>query len=191
MNDLTIANCNGGIFITSVSDSYFNNLSVLNSSKSGLFINNTAAVTIDKCSFSHNGANVMLNLVKIFSISYSNFTFGCCYNYSHGLSIQTDDTSTSSSINVAVKIIGCLVYSNTGITVGGANVYSHVSGSHTLIIENTIFQNNNGNNGNGGLAVHILVQGHSEIFINRVRFLYNKCTGADTSYTGSEGALFL
>ena len=187
MNDLTIANCNGGIFITSVSYSYFNNLSVQNSSKFGLWINNTATVTIDSCSFSHNGANVMLNLVKTVSISYSNFTFGCCYYYSSGLSIQNDDAGTLLSTSVTVEIIGCLVYSNTGNTVGGANVYSHVRGSHTLIIQNTIFQNNNGNKGNGGLAVHITVQGHSKIFISRVRFLYNKCTGV-TSYTGSGGA---
>ena len=189
ISGLTFANCDGGIFITTVSYSYFNNLSVQNSSNFGLRIYNTTAVTIDSCSFSHNGANVMLNLVKTVSISYSNFTFGCCHYYSNGLFIQTDHTSTSSSINVAVKIIGCLVYSNTGNTVGGANVYSHVSGHHTLIIENTIFQNNNGNKGNGGLTVHLIVQGHSEIIINRVRFLYNKCTGADTSYTGSGGAL--
>ena len=155
-----------------------------------MWINNTAAVTIDSCSFSHNGANVMLNLVKTVSIKYSNFTFGCCYYYSNRLSIQTNDTSTSSNINVAVKIIGCLVYSNTGNTVGGANVYSHVRGSHTLIIENIIFQSNNGKKGNGGLGVHILVQGHPEILISRVRFLYNKCTAAATSYTGSGLALF-
>ena len=183
---LTFANCNGGIFITTVSETYFTNLSVQNSSKFGLRIYNTTTVTIDNCSFSHNGANVILNLVKVVSISYSNFTFGCCYNYSNGLSIQTNDTSTSSSINVAVKIVGCLVYSNTGNTVGGANVYNHVRGSHTLIIENTIFQNNKGNKGSGGLAVDIAVQGPSDILISRVRFLYNKCTGA----AGSGGASF-
>ena len=151
---LTFTNCYRGIFITSVSDAYFNNLSVQNSSKFGLSINNAATVSINNSSFSQNGANVIMNLVKSVHISYSNFTFGCCYYYSNGLSIQTDDTSNSSSTSVRVEIIGCLFYSNNGSKDGGANVYSTIRGSLTLIIQNTIFKNNNGNKGNGGLDVH-------------------------------------
>ena len=189
IHGLTFANCYRGIFITSVSDVYFNNLSVQNSSKFGLWINNTATVTIDSCSFSQNGANVIMNLVKTVRISYSNFTFGCCYCNCSGFSIQTVDISNSSSTNVTIEITGCLVYSNNGSTVGGANVYSTIRGSLTLIIQNTIFKNNNGNKGNEGLGVHVSVDGHSYIFISGVRFLYNKCTGAATIHTGSGGAL--
>ena len=189
IHGLTFANCYEGIFITSVSDVYFNNLSVQNSSKFGLWINNTATVTIDSCSFSQNGANVIMNLVKTVSISYSNFTFGCCYYYSNGLSILSYDINTLLSTSLTVKIVGCLVYSNNGNTVGGANVYSTIKGSLTLIIQNTIFKNNNGNKGNGGLGVHISVDGYSEIFISGVTFMYNKCTGATTSYSGGGGAL--
>ena len=188
IHGLTFANCYEGIFITSVSNAYFNNLSVQNSSKFGLWINNTATVTIDSCSFSQNGANVIMNLVETVSISYSNFTFGCCYYYSNGLSIQTYDIGNSSSTSVIIGIIGCLLYSNNGSTVGGANVYCTIRGSHILIIQNTIFKNNNGNEGNGGLGVHVVANDQSYTYISGVRFLYNKCTGGTASTTGNGGA---
>ena len=163
-------------------------MSVQNSSKFGLWINNTATVTIDSCSFSQNGANVIMNLVETVSISYSNFTFGCCYYYSNGLSIQTYDIGNSSSTSVIIGIIGCLLYSNNVSTVGGANVYCTIRGSHILIIQNTIFKNNNGNEGNGGLGVHVVANDQSYTYISGVRFLYNKCTGGTASTTGNGGA---
>ena len=75
INDLTITHCYGSIFIDSVLNTQLNDLFVQNCSNFGLKINNTATVTIDNCSFSHNGVNGLLNLVKTVSISYSNFTY--------------------------------------------------------------------------------------------------------------------
>ena len=63
INNLTITHCSRGIVIDTVLDAEFNNFSVQNSSEFGLWIYNTATVTIDSCSFSHNGANTFLNLV--------------------------------------------------------------------------------------------------------------------------------
>ena len=78
IHGLTITHCNRGIAIASVLDAQLNNL-FLQKNIFGIWINNTATVTIDSCSFSHNGVNAFLNLVTKVSISYSNFTHGLLY----------------------------------------------------------------------------------------------------------------
>ena len=173
INNLTITHCSRGIVIDSVLDAQLNSLSAQNSSEFGLWINNTATVTIDSCSFSHNGANTFLNLVKTVSISYSNFTFG---HAQHVLSIQNNTSS-----NITIVIIGCIVHSNNGI---GAYVNSSNSGNHTVIIQNTVFSNNIG--GVGGLFMSISAI-HSKIVICGVSFLHN--TG--TWYQSGSGGAFI
>ena len=173
INGLTITHCSRGIVIDSVLDAQLNNLSIQNGSKFGLSINNTTIVTVDSCSFSHNGANTKFNLTKIASISYSNFTFG---HSDHVLSIQNNRNS-----NITIVIIGCIVHSNDGI---GVYVFSNNSGDHTIIIQNTIFSNNKG--GVGGLYMSILAV-HSKIVISEVNFLHN--TG--TWYQSGSGGAFI
>ena len=167
INNLTITHCSRGIAIDSVSDAQLNNLFVHNNSKYGLWITNTTTVTIDNCSFTHNGDNAFLNSVKTVYISYSNFTYGL-YN---GLIIQNGDNFQGS--NITIVITGCIVYSNVGC---GAYVHSNNSRNHTLIVKNTIFSNNN-----GGIYT-IIISGHSEVIISGVKCLYNKAIG--TYFTG-------
>ena len=171
INGLTITHCNRGIAIASVLDAQLNNL-FLQKNIFGIWINNTATVTIDSCSFSHNGVNAFLNLVTKVSISYSNFTHGLLYAYDNvnGLCIKNDNDFQDS--NITIVIIGCIVHSNSYT---GAYVYSNYSGNHTIIIQNSTFSNNNGYHG-GGLSVRILAA-HSEIVISGVKFLYNTAKG--------------
>ena len=104
VNGLTITHCSRGIVIHSVLDAKLNKVSVQHGSKIGLWINNTDTVTIDSCSFSHNGVNAFLNLVKNVSINYSNFTNGQRSMYgSHvtgGFSIHNNDQLPSTGITI-------------------------------------------------------------------------------------------
>ena len=168
INNLTITHCRKGIVIDSVSDAQLNNLSVQNNIELGLWITNTATVTIDSCSFSHNGINAFLNSVKTVSISYSNFIYG--HNDVSRLFIQNGDNFQG--CNVTVVIIGCIIYSNVGY---GISVNSN-SRNHTIIIKNTIFSNNNGYYGKGLFIMITAV--HSEIVMSGVKILYNAGIGA-------------
>ena len=168
INNLTITHCSRGIVIDSVSDAQLNNLSLQNNIEYGLWINNTATVTIDSCSFTHNGVNAFLNLVKTVYISYSNFTYAYPFilkNFS-GLLILSNGNFQES--NITIVIIGCIVHSNVGV---GAYLNSNNSRNHTVIVQNTIFSNNNGYYG-GGLLIMITAV-HSEIVMSGVKFLNN------------------
>ena len=168
INDLTITHCSSGIVIDSVFDAQLNNLSVQHVSKFGLWINNTATVIIERCSFSHNGVNAFLNLVKTVKMSYSIFTYGQRsmhgYHVTGGFSIHNNDQLPNTSITIL--IYGCIVHSN----VGGVFLRSNNIRHHTVIIQSTIFNNNSGLI--EGLLVEILAV-HSEIIISGVTFLHN------------------
>ena len=141
INNLIITYCSRGIVIDSVLDAQLNNLSVRNSSEFGLWIYKAWTVTIYSSSFSHNGINVHLNLVNIVSISYSDFTYAHQYTYNGtGLSIQNDLPNT----RITITLICCFVHSNIG---GGALIHSANSVNDTVVIQNTIFSNNNGHVG--------------------------------------------
>ena len=116
INDLTITHCSRGIVIDTVLDVQINRLFAQNNSEFGLAITNTATVTIDSCSFSHNGIHAFLNLVKSVSISYCNFTYGHLYPYFAGLSVKNVNNYQDSNI-IIVILIGCIFHSNHG---GGA-----------------------------------------------------------------------
>ena len=199
IDGLTINNCHRGIFIASCVNVQLNNLSIQNSSHIGLVIENTTIVTINSCSFSHNGVNVNLISVKTITISYSNFTFGYLYNNkeSTGLFILNEDTLSHESRRI--EIITCLISLNNG---GGGFIHSNVTGNQVVIIQNTIFSNNNGNMSIGGLRVWIsTIKGHSEIVISQVIFSYNIAVrktksfivgGADfTIFSGSHSTVII
>ena len=168
INGLTITHCSRGIVIHSVLDAKLNKLSVRHGSKFGLWINNTDTVTIDSCSFSHNGVNAFLNLVKNVSINYSNFTNGQRsmhgFHVTGGFSIHNIDHLPSTGITIL--IFGCIVHSN----VGGVFLYSNNVRHHTVIIQSTVFHDNSGLI--EGLFVEISAV-HSEIIISGVTFLHN------------------
>ena len=167
INNLIITHCSRGIVIDSVLDAQLNDLSVQNDIEYSLLITNTATVTIDRCSFSHNGINAFLNSVKTVSISYSNFIYGC--NDVSGLFIQNGDNSQG--CNIKIVIIGCIFYSNVGYEVSlNSNSRNHA------IIKNTIFSNNNGYYGKGLFIMITAV--HSEIVMSSVKILYNAGIGA-------------
>ena len=184
INNLTITHCSSGIVIGSVSDAQLNNLFVHNNSKYGLWITNTATVTIDNCSISHNQVNALLNLVKTVSISYCNFTYGQTLTYywdASGLFIHHINSVQGS--NITIVITGCIFHSNVG---GGASVHSNecttgtcMYSNYNITMRNTIFSNNSGDF--GGSLLIFLDAAHSEIVISGVKFLNN---------TGREGILF-
>ena len=193
IDGLTINNCHRGIFIASCVNVQLNNLSIQNSSHIGLVIENATIVTINSCSFSHNGVNVNLISVKTITISYSNFTFGYLYNNkeSTGLFILNEDSLSHESRRIEINT--CLISLNNG---GGAFIHTNITGNQVVIIQNSIFSNNNGSMGVGGLRAWIsTIKGHSEIVISQVKFSYNiavrkanffKPVGADfTIFSGS------
>ena len=167
INGLTITHCSRGIVIDLVSDAQLNNLFVHNNIEYGFLITNTTTVIIDSCSLSYNGINALLDLVKSVYISYSNFTYG----QNNGLFIQNGNNFQGSNITIAINT--CIVYSNVGY---GAYVYSNNSRNYTIVVQNTIFSNNN-----GGIYT-IIISVHSEVIISGVKCLYNKATR--TYFTG-------
>ena len=168
INNVIITHCSRGIVIDSVLGVQLNNLSIQNNIEYGLWIKNTVTVTIDSCSFSHNGVNALLNLVKTVSISNSNFTFAHPFMLNNFTGLLITSGGNFQDSNITIVIIGCIVHSNVGI---GAYVLSNNSRYNTVIVQNTTFSNNNGYYG-GGLLVWITAV-HSEIVMNRVKFLNN------------------
>ena len=181
INNVTITHCSRGIVIDSVSDAHLNDLSAQNNIEYGLLINNTATVTIDSCSFSYNGVNTFLNLVKTVDISYSNFTYGQLPTYNwHASGLTIHPINSVEGSNIPIVITGCIVHSNVG---GGASVYitdcttgTCMYSNYTIIMTNTIFSNNSRDDG-GGLYINIHAV-HSEIVVSGVKFL-NNTRGAD------------
>ena len=164
INGLTITQCGTGIVIDTVLDVQLKNVFVQNNSNFGLSIINTATVTIDSCTVSHNGVNTFLNLVKTVSISYCNFTYG--HSNVAGLTIKNVKNFQDSNTTIVI-IIGCIIHSNIGI---GAYLRSNNSKNDTIVVQNTIFSNNK-----EGIYIDITTV-HSQVIISEVKFLYNHGT---------------
>ena len=169
VNCLTITNCSKGMIISSVFDAHCINISIQNSSHVGLMVDNVESVIIENSLFSRSRVNANMTLVKIVSISYSNFTFGYEHeNFANGLLIRNDKML---SLERIIEIYGCLFYSNAGYQ-SGAALLSNTYANYTVVIQNTTFQSNNGDQ-SGGLYIHTSEKGHSEIVIRQVTFSSN------------------